>query len=274
MKILVKKLLVALAVCVSTTVSAQIQQAWVAKYNNGVTNGNHQALKMALDPSGNIYVLGVSANANTNTGYAAVKFAPNGNQLWAARYDSTNYPGATPTGFALDTSNAVIVTGTAVTLKDDRNGNLLWTEPYNATAIAVDPGQNVYITGVGNKFTTMKLNLSGSNIWSETWTYQGLQNLSQAIAVDSFTNVYVGGLETELMPRTAYQDVGLLKYDLNGNQLWADSIDSGLPTGNPTVVGFVVGSGGSVCVEFNFPGGLGDISGFQTCKFTAIPQEI
>jgi hypothetical protein len=29
---------------------AQIQQAWVTKYNNnGITNGNHQALKMALD---------------------------------------------------------------------------------------------------------------------------------------------------------------------------------------------------------------------------------
>jgi len=35
----------------------QIQQAWVAKYNNGITNGNHQALKMALDSSSNIYVL-------------------------------------------------------------------------------------------------------------------------------------------------------------------------------------------------------------------------
>src|SRR6202161_3352502 len=68
--------------------SAQIQQAWVAKYNNGITNGNHQALKMALDSSGNIYVMGISANADTNTGYVVVKYAPNGNQLWAARYDS------------------------------------------------------------------------------------------------------------------------------------------------------------------------------------------
>jgi hypothetical protein len=36
--------------------AAQIQQAWVARYNNGITNGTNQAVKMALDASGNIYV--------------------------------------------------------------------------------------------------------------------------------------------------------------------------------------------------------------------------
>src|ERR1700735_5442020 len=128
------KVLTAWIICATVSASAQIQQAWVAKYDNGITKGNHQALKMALDSTGNIYVLGVSANANTNTGYAVVKYAPNGNQIWAARYDSTNYPTATPAGFALDSSNAVVVTGNAVTLKLDVKGNLLWTKPYNGTA--------------------------------------------------------------------------------------------------------------------------------------------
>ena len=160
--------------------SAQIQQAWVAKYNNGIPNGNHQALKMTVDASGNIYVLGVSANASTNTGYVIVKYAPNGTEMWAARYDSTNYPTAAPTGFALDSSNNVVVTGNAVTLKDDVNGHLLWIARYNATAIAIDPGQNAYITGIAGNFTTMKLNPSGSNIWSETWAYKGLQNTSRS----------------------------------------------------------------------------------------------
>ena len=30
---------------------------------------------------------------------------------WAARYDSTNFPAASPTGFALDNSNNVVVSG-------------------------------------------------------------------------------------------------------------------------------------------------------------------
>jgi hypothetical protein len=47
------------------TLDAQIQQAWVAHYNNGITNGTNQAVKMVLDPAGNIYVTGFSQNANS-----------------------------------------------------------------------------------------------------------------------------------------------------------------------------------------------------------------
>jgi hypothetical protein len=245
--------------------SAQIQQAWVAKYNNGIPSGNHQALKMTVDASGNIYVLGVSANASTNTGYVVLKYAPNGNQVWAARYDSINYPTASPTGFALDSSNNVVVTGNAVTVKFNANGNLLWTAPYNASAIAADPGQNVCITGVSSNFLTMKFSPAGSNIWSMTWTYQGLPNEGQIITVDDSSNVYVAGLETENIPRTPYQNVGLLKYDLNGNQLWANSFDQG-DFGGPTVVGLLVDGSGNVYAEFNFAAGLGGVTAYQTSK--------
>jgi hypothetical protein len=57
-------------------VSAQIQEAWVAHYNNGITNGTNQALKMVLDSAGNIYVAGCSQNVSSNLGYAIIKYAP------------------------------------------------------------------------------------------------------------------------------------------------------------------------------------------------------
>jgi hypothetical protein len=78
----------------SSNTFAQIQQAWVARYNNGITNGTNQAVKMALDSNGNIYVLGVSQNTNNNLGYVTIKYSPNGTQLWAARFalvSSYNY---------------------------------------------------------------------------------------------------------------------------------------------------------------------------------------
>jgi hypothetical protein len=31
---------------VALAAKGQVQQAWVARYNNGITNGNHQGLKM------------------------------------------------------------------------------------------------------------------------------------------------------------------------------------------------------------------------------------
>jgi hypothetical protein len=99
--------------------SAQVQQAWVARYNNGITNGSNQAAKMALDAAGNIYVSGFSQNTNGNLDYATIKYAPNGTQLWAARFDSTNTTSAIPAALVLDTSNNVMITGSAVTIKYD-----------------------------------------------------------------------------------------------------------------------------------------------------------
>jgi hypothetical protein len=254
-------ILLVFAICLSC--SAQIQQAWVAKYNNGITDGNHQALKMALDSSGNIHVLGVSANANTNTGYVVVKYAPNGNQVWAARYDSTNYPTASPTGFAFDSSNAVIVIGNAVTAKYSSDGNLLWTAPYNGQATAVDPGQNIYITGVSGMFTTMKLTSTGSNVWSETWVDQPEFNLSQAIAVDNSSNVYAAGPETYFYDKGPYVNIALLKYDLNGNQLWHNGSVEGVG-GGTGVVGILLDGSGDVFMEYNFAVGID--GGYTTSK--------
>jgi len=230
--------------------STQVQQAWVAKYNNGITNGNHQALKVALDSSGSIYVLGVSQYANTNTGYVTVKYAPNGSQVWADRYDSTNYPFATPIGFTLDNSNSVIITGNAVTAKYDANGNQSWIVPYNAQAVAVDAGRNVYITGVSSNFTTMRLSPEGSNVWSTTWPGYAQPNTSQVIAVDSSSNVYVAGKDTHPDTPFNYSNVGILKYDPNGNGLWVNNpAVSG--SGDAQAVGLSLDTSGNVYFEAN-----------------------
>jgi hypothetical protein len=254
--------LIILFVFATVPALAQIQQAWVAKYNNGIPSGNHQALKMTVDASGNIYVLGVSANADTNTGYVVGKYAPNGNEIWAARYDSTNYPSATPTGFAVDSSNNVVVTGNSVTVKYDVNGKQLWSAPYNGTAIAVDAAQNSYVTGVSSTFTTLKLSSAASNLWTKTWTYAGYANLSQGIAIDSSTNVYVTGSETYFNSGGVTElHLGTLKYDLNGNLLWSESAGSAF--GSVQVVGLVLSTSGNAYIEGN-SGGLG---GFYTYQY-------
>jgi hypothetical protein len=240
----------------------------VAKYNNnGITNGNHQALKMALDSTGNIYVLGLSANSNTNTGYVVVKYAPNGNQVWAARYDSANFPNASPVGFALDSSNNVVVTGNAVTVKYDADGKQLWMASYNARAIAVDTAQNICLTGVSSNFTTTKLSPSGENLWTTTWTYEGLPNVAEAIALDSSNNVYVAGAETQPIPPEDPVIVGLLKYDTNGNEMWEANM--GYYIGGAMMVKLALDSSGGAYIEFNVAGGLGAETAYQTYGFNS-----
>ena len=207
--------------------TAQIQQAWAVRYNNGITNGTNQALKMALDPAGSIYITGFSQNANTNLGYVTIKYAPNGNQLWAARYDSTNYPSAAPAGLVLDTRNNAFVTGNALTIKYDSNGNQLWAAPYNATAIATDGSNNIYIAGVSNSFETIKLNPSGSNLWTavDSGVYPGPKNLALAIAVDPAGNAYVAG--DEVFYSNSFQgaevSLAIVAYNATGGVIWRDN---------------------------------------------------
>jgi hypothetical protein len=175
---------------------SQIQQAWSVHYNNGILNGTNQALKMALDSVGNIYVTGFSQNTNTNLGYVTIKYAPNGNQVWATRYDSSNSPSATPSAMALDCSNDVIVTGSAVTIKYETNGIPLWTAAYAGTSLAVDTNANVYVAGFSQNFGTVKLTPQGSNSWLTTYVEAYGPTVSQSVLVDSANNVYVSGLDT------------------------------------------------------------------------------
>jgi hypothetical protein len=235
--------------------TAQIQQAWVAHYNNGITNGTNQAVKIALDSTGNIYVLGFSQNTNTNLGYVTIKYAPNGNQLLATRYDSSNYPSAMPTGFALDTSNNVVVTGNALTIKYDTNGNQLWTALYDGTGIAIDASGDSIVTGFSSGFNTVNISPNGSNLWSASYVSQYGPAMSQAVVVDSGGNAYVGGSDTficlsEGPSQTCYNELLLVKYDQNGNQIWENLAQP--PTVPPVeVAGMAIDNASNVDVLAN-----------------------
>jgi len=125
----------------------------------------------------------------------------------------------------VDSSNNVVVTGTAVTLKYDTKGNQLWTAPYSGASVAVDADENSYVTGCQSGSVTVKLNPSGSNLWSTSFSSAYGPALLQAIVVDGGGNAYVAGSETNICyPYGSYEScyTGLLsvKYGSLGNQLW------------------------------------------------------
>jgi outer membrane protein assembly factor BamB len=212
---------------------AQIQQAWVAHYNNGITNGTNQAVKIALDSAGNIYVTGFSQNANSQLGYVTIKYAPNGNQLWATRYDSNSYPAATPVAIVLDGSNEVIVTGSALTIKYDPDGKQLWTASYAGSALGCDGAGDGYVTGFGTNFNTVKLTSTGSNLWLTTYKDVG-PTVGQAIAIDTNGNAFVVGSDTFGYygdGEVNYPEVELMviKYTSNGSRAWLSTYQDTTP---------------------------------------------
>jgi hypothetical protein len=85
-------------------------ELWVARYN-GPANSYDTAYAIAVDNSGNIYVTGQSAGSSTAADYATVKYAPDGTELWVARYNGPADYSDVAVDIALDDSDNIYVTG-------------------------------------------------------------------------------------------------------------------------------------------------------------------
>jgi hypothetical protein len=252
------------------SVFAQVTQAWVAKYNNGILNGTNQAVKMVLDGAGNIYVTGFSQNAtNGNLDYATIKYAPNGNQVWAARYVATNSTTAKPAGIVIDSSNNIIVTGNALTVKYDTNGNQLWTSPYAGYSIVADTSNNVFIPGSQSTFGVVKINSSGTNLWEMTHAAPQGPAIGQSVSLDFNGNSYVAGYVAFYQSDNGQGEVGpyyyltITKYGPNGNELWFQQYSANEQLGGFAIQTATLDSTGNFYLLFN---GSTETLGYSTWK--------
>ncbi len=223
----------------SSAAFAQVEQ-WVARYTGPVQSA--QALAIAVDGKGNSYVTGWSRGVGTGDDYATVKYDSDGNEVWVARYDGPAHWDDTGRAVAVDSEGNVYVTGGSyglgtledyATIKYDRDGNELWVARYDgpghrddiAQAIAVDVEGHVYVTGVSyggytQDYATIKYDADGTPLWVERYS-GGLPPGGGAtrIRLDKEGNVYVTGGVWMGPPR--YSDIGTLKYNSQGQLLWA-----------------------------------------------------
>jgi hypothetical protein len=223
---------------------------WVATYN-GPVNGDDQAVGVAVDAQGNVFVTGKSWGGLPQTcwDYATVKYYPNGDTAWTIRYSGPGYIDQ-PTGIAVDASGNVIVTGMSegsasdpdapdyLTIKYNPNGNVAagWPKRYDGPAhdqdwvedVTVDGSGNVYVTGWSDgdassdqnwDFATVKYSPSGAQQWAKR--FNSSQNYSAeayAIAVDGSGNVYVAG--DGVWVNGQGDDYTTIKYYSNGDTAW------------------------------------------------------
>ena len=157
--------------------SAGGRQEWAALYS--ASNILDYADAIAIDSSHNIYVAGTSFASATNGDYVAIKYNSTGQEQWVARYDagSTEY----------------------------------------ATAIAVDPLNNIYITGTSSHtgtnsdYATIKYNSLGQEQWAARYDGPGHDfDQANAIAIDGSGNVYVTG--RSYGSGTGLSDCATIKY--------------------------------------------------------------
>ncbi len=85
-------------------------EIWVAQYN-GPGNSLDGATALTLDAEGNVYVTGSSIAEYTYADYTTIKYDPNGNEIWVARYTSPQNGGDFANALVVDNTGNVYVTG-------------------------------------------------------------------------------------------------------------------------------------------------------------------
>lgn len=245
------------ALCLLIISSALVQNAetqavqeWAATYN-GPDNYSDSPVKVLVDNAGYVYVTGTSFSTATQYDYVTIKYEPQGNQVWLARFDNENHLDDFARSLALDAQGNVYVTGfgegtgslyDCFTVKYNSAGVQQWMAQYNNTVsyfgddaqdVVVDANGNVYITGSsslgypnGVDFLTIKYNSVGAEQWVRNYNYSGSFDLGLAMTLDPQGNVCMTGFSDQAaFPYPENEDYATVKYSPEGQELWVARFD-------------------------------------------------
>jgi len=206
--------------------------AWVRRYN-GSGDSLDIAYAIAVDDLGNVYVTGYSWGNGTDLDYTTIKYAPNGDELWAERYNGPGDFADVAYAIALDGFGNIFVTGSSfgsgtssdcATIKYYPSGDTAWVRRYNGPAdssdgaftIAVDGSGNVYVagyswsSGTDRDYLTLSYYPNGDLAWVKRYNGPGNgDDRASEIAIDSSGNIYVTGSS---YGSGTYWDYATIKY--------------------------------------------------------------
>ncbi|MCG3120256.1 MAG: hypothetical protein ALAOOOJD_02908 [bacterium] len=265
-------------------------QEWVVRYN-GPENADDEAIALAVDSSGNIYVTGSSVG--TNYDYATIKYTTTGLQEWIVRYNGPENLDERPVALAIADSGNICVTGSGqrskvgpydyVTIKYDMNGKEKWLARYtgpsdfdgneSAVDLAVDKSENVYVTGNGSgsdfsDYATVKYSRFGVQEWTARYS-SGADDVVAALAVDDSGNVYVTGYHW-LIASGTFSDYQTVKYNRAGVLQWVAGIFAAGSPDEPSA--FAVDKSGNVYVTGK-SAAFGTSSDYLTIKYNSRGQQ-
>lgn len=232
-------------ILLTTNILAQTQNfVWGQRYGQ---SENDEAIDMATSENGTSYLIGefksdtfiignYTLTANASINYFIAKFSNDGNVIWAknltALYDI--YPNA----ICLDAEENYTITGS-----------------FGLDSLLL--GNDLLIGGNGPMFVA-KFDSSGAPIWGSSLDGNGAD---VGFNVTTFNNItyVIGGYRSSVLTtatatfynsiNTNYYDIFLIKYDNNGNEVWAKSFNG---AGQDKGLGITTDSNGNVLITGQF----------------------
>jgi len=248
---------------------------WAQRYG-GAGQVNDQAIELAADPTGGVFVGGNTATRESGADYLAVRYAADGTERWVRR---TTGPGTGRDGvaaLAVDPQGNLVLTGTSVgvdtrqdylTVKYGAEGALLWSRRYDGPSSGIDVSKslavgsdgNVYVTGSSDDLrlgertptkavATISYGPLGEFLWARRYNNrETATDVGAAVAVDAAGDVYVFGsssasrLEYLTLKYTPSTEAPLLEEV----QLAAEQVSGGRPLRGRVVLACPAPAGGA-----------------------------
>lgn len=221
---------------------------------NSTTNGDDEALAVAVDDSLNVYLAGFV----TLAGYDMyiVRFSSGGIYQWGQPFGGNANQDDKAYAINIDDQDNVFISGYTVNnttnadftlIKYNRHtGSRFWYKKYDGPAhlddipscMVLSEQNHLYLSGSSElnssfnseDFMTIRVNPStGDPVW--TRRYNGSAESSDkvyAITVDKLDNIYLTGSTTVLTDNTFNTDFMTIKYSPLGDSLWSVSFDTNL----------------------------------------------
>ena len=270
-----------------------VETAWVRHHGAGDAFPDFVADAVAIDSSGNVYVVGTRlATVDGLLDFAGdiviIKYDPYGELFWE-RHSTMDY--ARSTSVAIDGEDNVVVLQTTSgvhlfaypgfqgdfgTIKYDPNGDTLWMKRYpnydysvfdpssSATALAIDHLKNIIVTGESyDDYATIKYDTDGDTIWIRR--YDGSEyDKPSAMVVGGNGNVYVTG--ASYLFGSAY-DYATVAYNFQGDTIWVRRYNGPLGNGWDKPTSIAIDGSGNVYVTGGSEG-LGTYTDYVTIKYS------
>ena len=252
--------------------SVSVSDSWYAKLDTTTTDvGNG----VAIDSSGNVYVVGTRAS----TDVIVLKYNNTGSLVWQRKLSGVSST-ESGNGIAVDNLGNVYIVGTInngvtddiLIAKYNTSGTLLWQTTLagsgtdTGNGIAVDGSGNVYIVGntvVSNTDTiTAKFDTNGNILWQRALAGIGA-DIGYGIAVDSSGNAYI----------TVHtgSDTVIAKYHTSGTLEWQRRLNSAYGTFTGYEIA-VDSSGTNLYITGQYAGSNAIIIKYSTTSYNIVWQ--